>query len=285
MDEEFKSAISSFSSCCRITLARTCLRLWELFDQVARELYIISKLHLQLAFLIHGYFDFIWNHKPLQSLSCLFKRLSKLCIRPCRQYSNSCLIKSGFKALQLFGNSDSRLWNRWLVVNSWWSFRLILWCVPRNITFVGCIPVLKGGIDVYPFWLRDLGCRQLKCVSDLSDIKFVQLLQLNEIYKCSVCVKLKSLCWLGKDCKVVCLKVDIVWTSDWPTFEFHFKVGLLPLRNKHHLHAFLSFKLYNFVLDLLCFKDSWAVVANIFFLISYGVIIWNFIDVKRKGLS
>ena len=109
MDEEFKSAISSFSSCCRITLARTCLRLWELFDQVARELDIISKLHLQLAFLIHGYFDFIWNHKPLQSLSCLFKRLSKLCIRPCRQYSNSCLIKSGFKALQLFGNSDSRL--------------------------------------------------------------------------------------------------------------------------------------------------------------------------------
>ena len=109
MDEEFKSAISSFSSCCRITLARVCLRLRKLLDQVAWEYYIIAKLYLQLAILIYRDFDFVWNHKPLQSFSRFFKCLSKLCIRPCRQYGYSCLIKSIFKALQLFGNSNSRL--------------------------------------------------------------------------------------------------------------------------------------------------------------------------------
>ena len=83
MDEEFKSAISSFSSCCRITLARVCLRLRELLDQVAWEYYIIAKLYLQLAILIHGYFDFIWNKDSLHSFSRFFKCLSKFCVRPC----------------------------------------------------------------------------------------------------------------------------------------------------------------------------------------------------------
>lgn len=119
----------------------------------------------------------------------------------------------------------------------------------------------------------------------MSNIHFVKLLELNKINECSVCVWLESFCWLGEDCKIICLKVNVIWTFNWPTFVTHLKVVLLSFRNKYHLHVFLGFELHNFVFYFLRWKYGRAVVADVFFLIIYRVGIWDLVDTQRKGLS
>ena len=84
----------------------------------------------------------------------------------------------------------------------------------------------------------------------------------NEIHIRSICIELESLCGFGWNCEVICLNVNEIWASDWPTLKPHLKVLLFFFSHKDYLVVFIRFDFDNFIFNFNSLKNCGAFVSN-----------------------